>query len=307
MRVPIQTLTGLLIAAAAIALGCGGAPIAEEPVIPESPDGTVRAVMDGLSRHQPEILWLAMPPSYQQDVNDLLSSFAENMDPALFDRAVAVARKGVVVLHSKKGLILSTETVSASGIDVERVDDAWESAVHFADALLASDLATLDAYPGFDVGGFLETSGAEMMSHAAAIATDGEGSDALAARLADLGETEVELVSRDGDEAVIRITPPDQESTELPMIRIEERWLPAELAERWPEGVADAEARIAMLGSDEAAQLKVQALIAIGVVEGFIDQIDEMDVPEELDSLIGGILANVLDQQRQTVGVAAEG
>lgn len=247
-----------------------------------------------------------MPPSYQQDVNDLFSSFAENMDPALFDRAVAVARKGVVVLQSKKELILSTETVSASGIDVERVDQAWESAVHVADALLASDLASLDAYPSLDVGGFLETSGSEMMSHAAAIETDGEDSDTLASRLADLGETEVELVSRDGDEAVVRITPPGQESTEVPMVRIEERWLPAELAERWPGAVAEAEARIEMLGSDEAAQLKMQALIAIGVVEGFIDQIDEMDAPEELDSLIGGILANVLEQQRHTEGVATE-
>lgn len=262
--------------------------------------------MDGLTQHRPEILWRALPPSYQQDVNALTTSFSENMDPALFERVVAVSRKGVVVLQNKKDLILSTETVANSGMDTETFDSLWESYIHIADTLLASDLARLEAYPTLNVEGFLETSGATMMEHAAGFSTGEDDADTLAARLGALESTSVELVSRDGDQAVVLITPPDEEAIEVAMIRVEERWLPTDFVEQWPGVIEQTQARIEMLGSDEAAQAKVQALFAIGMAEGFIDQIEQMEVPEDLDNLIGGILGNIV-QKQQGHQIATEG
>ncbi len=52
-----------------------------------------------------------------------------------------------------------------------------------------------------------------------------------------------------------------------------------------------------MLGSDEAAQIRVQVLFGIGIVEGFIDQIDQMETTDEFDDLIGGILGNIMATQ----------
>jgi hypothetical protein len=90
------------------------------------------------------------------------------------------------------------------------------------------------------------------------------------------------------------------------MTRVEERWLPNDLVAKWPGLIERAEERIKYLGSDDAAQMKVQALFAIGLAEGFIDQIGEMDVSEDLDTLIGGILGNLVRQQ-QGHQIATEG
>ena len=286
--------------------GCRG-DAEDAAAVPDTPDETVQAVLDGLARHRPEVVWRALPPSYQEDVRGLLASFAENMDPALFERAVAVSRKGVMVLQSKKELVLATETVASSGIDRESVDGLWESSIHFADTFLASDLARLDAYPTLDVGGFLKTSGASMMEHAAGITIGDDDTDTLAARLAALENATVELVSRDGDRAVVLVTTPDGKGTEVPMTRVEERWLPDDVVAQWPEMIERTRERIEFIGSEDAAEMKLQTLFAIGLTEGFIDQIGEMDVPEDLDNLIGGILGNLVQQKSQPRDVVTQG
>jgi len=304
MRNCQNTLTGLVVVSTIAIVGCGG--VINDPLsIPDSPDGTIQTVMDGLVEHRPEILWRALPPSYQADVNELATSFADNVDPVLFERAIAVTRKGTMVLQRKKDLILATETVKNSGADVASLNSAWEGGMHFLDGLLASDLARLDAYPSLDVEAYLASSGSEMMDNLVAFATAEGGDENLAARLNAFENTEVELVDRDGDQATVRISAPDEEPFDVELVRVEERWVPAELASQWQAMVDRARERIEYLGSDESAQARVQALFAIGIAEGFIDQIDLMEVPEDLDQLIGGILGNFIppqNDQRVTEG-----
>lgn len=298
MRIIRSTFTGLVIASTIAAVGCGG--VADDPLsIPDSPEGTIQAVMNGLVDHHPEILWRALPPSYQTDVNELAVSFAENIDPVLFERVIAVTRKGSVVLQSKKDLILSTETVKNSEIEVETLDAAWEGGMLFLDALLASDLARLEAYPTLDVEAVLTSSGSEMMDNLVDFAAAEGGDENLGAKLTAFEDTVVELVTWDGDQATVRVMAPDEEPVDVEMVRVEERWVPVELASQWQAMVDRTRERIQYLGSDESAQARVQLLFGIGIAEGLIDQIDLMESPEDLDNLIGGILGNVMQATGQ--------
>ena len=301
MSRPVVVFISVIMAAATGITGCSVLP-SDPLAIPDSPDGTVRVVIDGVAAHHPEVVWRALPPSYRADVNRLALVFAENMDPAVFDRSVAVSRKAAVVLQSKKELILSTETVRSSGVDIETVDAVWESVIHTINVLLASDLARLETYPTLDVESLLATTGAQLVEHAGAIPGLIGESGTLGDRLAELENSTVELVSERGDEAVVRISLPDAEPVEIAMTRIEDRWLPRELVRSWPGAVERAEARLQLLGSEEAARVKVQVLFAIGIAEGFIDEIDQMEVPEDLDNLIGGLLGSLV-QVTEAAGV----
>ena len=100
-----------------------------------------------------------------------------------------------------------------------------------------------------------------------------------------------------GDRAVVLLTVPDEEPIEMPMARIEGRWIPTELANQWPAAVDQTRTKIEMLGSDEAAQIRVQVLFGIGIVEGFVDQIDLMETTKEFDDLVGGVLGNIMATQ----------
>jgi len=279
-----------------ITIGCGGGP-ADQLAIPDTPDGTVRVVLDGLVQHHPEVGWRALPVSYQQDVTDLSREFADTVDPAVFDRAVAVARKGVVVLQGKKDLILSSRYLEQSPVDAASVDAIWEASVYMLDALLASDLTDLETMREIDVEALLSTTGAAIMDSAAEMPAESDETVSFADRVAAWEQTEVEPLSEEGDRAVVLLTVPDEEPIEMPMARIEGRWIPTELAAQWPAAVDQTRTRIEMLGSDDAAQIRVQVLFGIGIVEGFIDQIDLMETTEEFDDLVGGVLGNIMATQ----------
>lgn len=271
MRFHFSASFQLVVLALMVAIGCGGGTGAQL-TIPDSPEGTVEVVVDGLVQHHPEIVWRALPPSYQQDVADLTREFADTVDPAVFDRAVAVARKGAVVLQSKKELILGSEILEKSQVDAETVDIYWETAVHMLDALLASDVADLSTLRELDVETFLATTGSDLMDHASKLPAENEDMESFAQRVAALEQANVDLESEDGDHALVLLEVPDQDTTELRLIRVEDRWVPAELAAQWPHAVAEARAKIEMLSGEEAAQTRVQVLFGIGIVEGFMSK-----------------------------------
>lgn len=296
MSTLFRTTPRLVVLLLLVTIGCGGGP-ADQLAIPDTPDGTVRVVLDGLVQHHPEVGWRVLPGSYQQDVTDLSREFADTVDPAVFDRAVAVARKGVVVLQGKKDLILSSRYLEQSPVDAASVDAIWEASVYMLDALLASDLTDLETMREIDVEALLSTTGTAIMDSASEMPAESDETVSFAERVAAWEQTEVELLSGEGDRAVVMLTVPDEEPIEMPMARIEGRWIPTELAAQWPAAVDQTRTRIEMFGSDDAAQIRVQVLFGIGIVEGFIDQIDLMETTEEFDDLVGGVLGNIMATQ----------
>ena len=169
------------------------------------------------------------------------------------------------------------------------------------DALLASDLADLATLREIDVEAFFATTGSVLMDHAAEIPAENEEMENFSQRVAAFEHIEVELINEDGDYAVVLLTVPDEDPIELPLVRVEDRWIPTKLASQWPQAVAEAEARIQLLNSDEAAQTRVQVLFGIGIVEGFIDQIDQIETSDEIDDLIGGALGNIIHTQGEPI------
>jgi len=306
MTMLLRTAPCFLVLSLLIAIGCGGDAV-HRPAIPDTPDGTVRVVLDGLVQHRPEVAWRALPPSYQQDVTDLTRGFADTVDPVVFDRAVAVARKGAVVLQGKKDLILGSESFARSPIDPASLDSYWEASVHMLDAVLASEASDLQTLRELDVEAWLAGTGSALMDQASLLPTVYDGMESLTRRIAAFEHAEVELVGETGESAVVMVTAPQEAAVELELVRVEGRWIPVDLASQWPRAVAEAEAKIRSLDGDDdsAAQLRVQMLLGIGIVEGFIDQIDRMETSDELDSLIGGVLGNIMatqDRQPATEG-----
>lgn len=296
MPILFRTAPHLVVLSLLIPIACGGG-LGDQKAIPDTPDGTVRVVLDSLVQHHPEVVWNALPPSYQQDVSDLSREFADTVDPAVFERAVAVARKGALVLQSKKDIILASRYLEQAPVDAESIDAFWEASIHLLDTLLASDLADLATLREIDGEAFLATTGSALMDYAAQMPSESEEKASFSDRVAVWERTEVELLSEEGDRAVVLLTIPDEESIEMPLVRIEDRWIPTELATQWPVAVGEARTKIEMLGSDESAQIRVQVLFGIGIVEGFIDQIDLMETTEEFDDLLGGVLGNVMASQ----------
>jgi hypothetical protein len=106
------------------------------------------------------------------------------------------------------------------------------------------------------------------------------------------------------------MTAPGEEPEELPLTRVEGRWVPTEMAADWDVKVAAAREKLASITDEEIAQGSAQAMAVIGMVNAMLTELEAVETPEQLDAklqgmfgpLLGGLLGPGLD-----VELGAEG
>src|SRR5688572_11963811 len=72
----------------ALLAGCGSS-----AGIPSTPDGTVQKVTSDLANDRPQVVWQALPASYQSDIREVIVAFADKLDADLWNRTFAVLGK----------------------------------------------------------------------------------------------------------------------------------------------------------------------------------------------------------------------
>ena len=283
----VATACAILIGIFGIALHAASNPT--EFDIPETPAGTVIAVVESLHEKHPEILWSALPPSYRQDIGEITSGIAARMDADVYDHAFALLMRAVEVLDDKKDIIIGSQTFQESGANAEEVRVALSDTRAFTSILKGSKIATVAGLRTIDWEKFLATTGAQLMEQADAIDT-GDAVDPFE----ELVSIKVETLEIDGDRATLRISSKEHDPEDVEMVRVEGRWIPADLANEWPEFVADARQGLSEMTPETVAAQKTQIMMFLGMAEGFIDQVASLNTPEEFDAAIGPMIAPFL-------------
>ncbi len=281
----------LLVLVCCIALGCAQETEidAAQPTLPSSPDGTIEVIALNLADNHPEILWEAMPESYRADINEITALFAAKMDPDLYDRSMALALNFVDVIQSKQDIILASNTVAGTGVDVAEIEARMGPSLAITRTFFASEVSTLAGLAAIDWQQYLAGTVAQLMAQADAIeAVEGEDPFLL------LDTLEVEVLEETGDTALLRITAGDEEPEEVAMTRVENRWVPTEMAEQWDAKVAEARTSLEELTPEKVQEMKGQAMFGLAMAEGFVTQLATIETSEEFDATVGPMLQGIL-------------
>ena len=290
MKIAPRRLAGLPLMLV-IALGCAqnadsNVKLKGAPQIPDSPEGTVLAVAHAIHDGHPEILWTALPESYQADLVELTQAFAEKVDPTLYDRGFALVMRAAEVLDDRKEVILASETFTSTGADADEIRTALANTQAVTAILKESQVATVAGLSTIDWEQFLATTGAKLIDTASTIDA-GETDNPLG----DLESLTVETIENNGDRATLRISSADHEPEDVEMVRVEGRWVPARMADQWPQFVEDTRQGLAKMTPENMAAQKTQIMMFFGMADGLIEQIASLQTPEEFDAAIGPMLA----------------
>ena len=273
------------------AMGCARTAdsLVKMQAIPDTPDGTVLAAKDALKNHDAEFLVHALPESYYTELVEITQTFAEKMDPAIYDRAFALIMRAIEVLDDRKEIILASETFKSTGANADDIRKGLTNTQVFTDPLKASEIATVAGLSTIDWEQFMATTGSKMIEHAAAIETESEENP-----FQDIDSLKVETLDVTGDQATLRVSSANHDPEELKMTRVEGRWIPSEMAEEWPQFIADAHKGLAEMTPENLAAAKTQSMMFFGMADGLIEQIASLQTPEEFDAAIGPMLAPIL-------------
>lgn len=249
--------------------GGGGAP--KKVTLPETPDGVVQEVMKAVVLDdKPQALWTAMPAKYQADVKGVISEFANKMDKELWDKSFSVLGKLVKVAKDKKAIILDLAKKEGKGapVDMEEVAKNWDSVVSLLEAIINSEIKTIDGLKKVDPETFMGTTLATIVKHSK---TFGKASEEATEALAKFQKAKVTLVKTEGDKATVKLETEGEEPKEMELVKVEGKWVPADVAKDWDKNIADLKADIGKMDFQGAG--KGQFMAALGMVEPTLDQL----------------------------------
>jgi hypothetical protein len=274
-------------------LGCDDAK-AGKAEAPSTPDGTVRAVANGLQADQPRVVWDALPDTYQQDVTDLIHIAAEKMDAELYDKVFGVLRKTTTVLKEKKHFILESSLAKKDVEHVGNIQESWDAAVGIADAIVQSDLARVESLKTLDPGAFLATSGGTILRHMRQLSE--VNPQAAGSEFTKLQQVQVRLVKQEGQTATVELMVPGERAEQMAFVKVGGKWLPEPMVSAWKTTMQEAKQRIAAVEPAQMQQYKLQTMMALAMIETFVDRLALAKTQEEFDGIFTNLVGGFLGQ-----------
>ncbi|MCC5849164.1 MAG: hypothetical protein JJU29_13845 [Verrucomicrobia bacterium] len=282
-----------LLAFALFSTGCGNQ---RTPAPAATADAAFRNFTSAIESNDPVAVWNFLPGSYQADVNGLLNEFAEKMDAQLWNAGTGTFKKVEEVLRTKKDLILTSPMLEQVP-GKEEIEANYGHLVNILGILAKSDLMDLEKMKSADLGRILSTTGKQLIAEAEKMdveaAKDIGGIADFRDMQSEMTNMKAELISEEGDEAVVRITGDGDHDDEVEFVRVEGKWIPKDLAEEWPQMIADAREGLQEIGQ-LSPQEKQQVMMGINMVNGVLDQMLAAETHEDMQNVIAGVMGMMM-------------
>lgn len=237
---------------------------------PQTAEAAARAWFDALQRDRPDLLWEALPASYQRDANDLLHNFAARMPPRVWDRSVRLAE---AVVRERKKFLTSSQT--SRGTATEGRDDSGDplleiDEIGLLELLLSMDITDLQSLKTADIANLLRDPGLR-------IATRCHPAWTFLGSLFLLPPVDVrERRARESTDHFVTVREEVQEIglVETEFVEVEGMWIPGALRKFWIETIGPAlaaarESSSPLLTDKEADEL----LRAMDEVQGQLSEL----------------------------------
>lgn len=288
----------ILIVTLPVLSGCGkpaeqGAQEAAQPAKPLGPAESMQAMFKGISEENLESFYDFLPTSYQESLNGHAHEVAAKLDPEMYDGIFKSGQHLAKLLQDKKEFILKNPMIQGLPVPQEKIEEFWDPTVTILSTLANGEASSLQKLKTFDGRKFMSGEGNIILKNVFKISElipTKEGELNWAEKLK---QTKVSVVSTEGDTATIKIEAPGEESRELELVKIEEKWIPKRLAETWKKQLDETRKRIAELTPEMIAEQKKKIMPALQSFDATIAQLESAKTEEEFNKKLSPILAPV--------------
>jgi hypothetical protein len=289
--VGMVSVSGLVLVA-----GCG------KPKAAKTPDKVVTQIAKAVQNNQPEVIFQALPASYQKDINSVVSEAAKKMDAELWNAGHDLMKNVVKVAGKQKKLLLQSKML-ANNPQKDEISKDWDNAIKSISTLLDSDFTNIKKLRNADMAKMLATSGAAIMKQATAVKSNSEVSEALAK----LKSIKATIVSQDGDSAKVKIEAEGEEAEEIDFVKIEDKWIPKEIADSFAAKIKAARENIAKIdfNSPDGKKIKEMVIKQIKVADDMLKTAEKAKTKEELDGILMGMMMQIMMSSQGAAGTTA--
>ncbi len=169
---------------------------------------------------------------------------------------------------------------------VAEVEAAWPSIIGFVQAIAASSISSSAGLRAFDGQVFSEQTLPVLFKYSNDLAALSDEENPLGSLEFDSLKT---VVSTDTT-AVIEITFINGDVETEDFVKVENRWVPTEMATNWSTQMADAKKKLEAISSEEMAKNKPQIMGMITMLDGILTQLEKAETQEQFDQALRGAM-----------------
>jgi hypothetical protein len=292
MTVTPKLLLPLAALSAIVFTACGGSEeTSSEVKIPDAPDAAIQTIGKELLDGNGGILWQAMPASYQADVNAIAQLAGSKVDPELYDKSFGLIGRIAEVADKQKEFILNTKLGGPQPAEqIAKVEAAWPSIIGFVQTIANSSIASSGGLQSFDGLAFCTDTVSPLVQYSkdlSALSEEENPFDTI-----DFGA--VKLLESTDSTAVLEMTSPDGTVESEEFMKVENRWVPTEMATQWGTNMADAKAQLEAITPEQMAQNKPQIMGVVTMLEGVLIQIEAAETQEQFDQALQGAMMPIM-------------
>lgn len=266
---------------------CDAGVSSTEFTIPDEPSAAIQTIADEMLTGNYSILWRVMPASYQADVNAIAQLAGAKVDPEIYDKSFGLVGRFAKVADKQKSFILNTKLGGEQSAEqVAEIEAAWPSIVGFVQTIATSSISSSAGLRAFDGQVFSEQTLPVLFKYSNDLAALSDEENPFGSLEFDSLKT---VVSTDTT-AVIEITFTNGDVETEDFAKVENRWVPAEMAINWSTQMADVKKQLEAISSEEMAKNKPQIMGMITMLDGILTELEKAETQEQFDQALRGAM-----------------
>ena len=265
---------------------CDAGVSSTEYTLPNEPSAAMQTIADEILAGNCSILWHAMPASFQIDVNAIAQLVGAKVDPEIYDKSFGLIGRFAEVADKQKLFILNTKLGGVLAAEqIAEIEAAWPSIIGFVQTIVTSSISSSAGLRAFDGQVFSEQTLPVLFKYSNDLAALSEENPFNSLEFDSLKT----IVSTDTT-AEIKITFTNGDVETEDFAKVENRWVPAEMAINWSMRMADAKKQLEAISSEKLVKNKPQIMGMITMVDGILTQLEKAETQEQFDQALQGAM-----------------
>jgi hypothetical protein len=267
-------------------------PLGESPFPPDPTlEQTLQIVFDSLKAKNPEVAWHALPAAWQSDIESVVIKAADLVGPTLLKQTPAVLKNVLTIVRDKQEFIVGSQFMADKPEVAEQARTVLPALVPIVEIFARSSTWSADNFKKGQVGPWtvkmlrdLTAASSQLEELMKTLPQANEGQLSLE-------DISFRVLNESGNSGMVELTAPGQESQEVAFTKVGNRWVPADLAAGWKEGIGEAQSQLAAIPAQQVQQFRAGAGMGLTFANGLLGSLASASTQAEFDAALDQILS----------------
>ena len=266
---------------------CGAGISSTTVTLPDEPSAAMQTIADEVVAGNYSILWHALPISYQTDINAIARFAGSKVDSEIYDKSFGLVGRFAEVANKQKSFILNTSLGGEQPAEqIAEIEAAWSSIIGFVQTIVTSSISSSAGLRAFDGQVFSEQTLPALFKYSNDIAVISNEENPFGS----LEFGSLKTLENTDTTAVLEITFTKGGVETKGLTKIENRWVPTEIAINWSTEMAAAKKQLEAISYEEIAKNKTQLMGMITMLDGILTQLNTAETQEQFDQALQGAM-----------------